>query len=86
MYTEKEAKEKCCPVYEISKLLGLNGIIQFQMKGNDVEKHLVKMRETGGCLASDCMMWRWDDGQRSRGGSDSKGFCGIAGLAGKQRS
>ena len=73
MHTEKAAKQKCCPVYEISKLLGLNGMIQYQMKGVDVQEHLKEMQKTGRCIASDCMMWRWDYRE------PKTGYCGLAG-------
>jgi hypothetical protein len=79
MYTEKIAKEKCCPVYEISKLLGLNGIIQFQMKGIEVKKHLEEMRKTGGCIASDCMMWRWQIHNNESVNGTGMGYCGLSG-------
>jgi hypothetical protein len=67
--TEKEAKEKWCPM------------IKFQIGPDNPSWQNVAYSNRGdyfdntrtGCIASDCMMWRWTDSPHT------KGYCGLGG-------
>lgn len=56
MYTESEAKKLWCPMarmWNIKTSSGLDALIAGYNEGKEDAK----------CTASDCMMWRWMDGE-----------------------
>lgn len=71
--TEDEAREKWCPMVQVTSAQHMNDIEYGDNRGGGDENH--------NCIASDCMCWRW--GQRLEDGefcaSDTYGYCGLAG-------
>ena len=72
--TEKEAKEKWCPMVRITVL-------------PDTRAGMSNRGETkkgsAACIASNCMMWRWERGTpadpEAQKHYNIKGYCGLAG-------
>ena len=72
MVTEEEARTKWCPQTQISVIMGSDGF------------YCNKPRSTGNnnknCIASKCMVWRWDihpDNLRKEA-ITTGGYCGLA--------
>jgi len=68
--TEEEAKKKWCPRYQVTQLF------------NDLESNRGGFGNSPLCLASDCMMWRWEVTNPNYEGPEKyhdKGYCGLAG-------
>lgn len=69
---EEEAKQKWCPYANVYK--GDGGSGSRGLQGNPYGEH--------GCIASECMAWRWDPKCLDEGGfkhANPKGYCGLAG-------
>lgn len=82
MYTEKEAKNKICPTFAMTSLLSTSYLPNITSAVENAAKIMSR------CIASDCMMWRWDTIKCEKGCScrdkqdcikESKGRCGLAG-------
>lgn len=78
--TEQEAKNKWCPMARMASPVSAHN------RTADDEPE-------GRCVASKCMMWRWDDNvalsrdgkmyirsSSERGGTSPGGYCGLAGV------
>jgi hypothetical protein len=68
---EDEAKQKWCPmVRTVNHHIGVRGGL-----------HHDEMRSGDVCIASNCMMWRWDTEEKfgNRVLSEVNGHCGLAG-------
>lgn len=71
--TEEEAKKKLCPCFVVFAC----SLQMVKIANMMPHEHVPKMG-TGGCIAFDCMMWRWDI--RSKPASDADiGHCGLGG-------
>ena len=72
MYTEEEARKLWCPM------------VRLPIYGNEDDKSPASCNKYDDgdigrslyCMASDCMMWRWE-GRGS--GATGKGYCGLGG-------
>ncbi len=76
MYTEEEAKTKWCPMVRMARVVAEDG--------GGVPKVAATSNRGAFCIASDCMMWRWDNGSGYEHADGSKtdperGYCGLAG-------
>ena len=84
MMTEEEARTKWCPFARVivveTKVTG-NRVFEMRTEGVDLNP------DTCRCIASECMMWRWEgrvDGHliaTERGHvtpSEAPGYCGLA--------
>jgi hypothetical protein len=69
MLTEKEAREKWCPMVRYSSGTGDDAANRFGVTSPAVCR----------CIASDCMMWRWDEENIPFGDDNAVGYCGRAG-------
>ena len=56
IYTEEEAKERWCPMVRFH--MGFQGFVYDNKPGNSQAHNYSCF-----CLASDCMMWAWADGE-----------------------
>ena len=66
---EEEAKEKWCPMYRVA--VEEHGSADNRGNTDEVFHHR--------CLASGCMMWRWDTTHSSSGKvASDEGHCGLA--------
>lgn len=76
MHTEKEAREKWCPVVSVN---GCNRDGQSKKYWDEPFYH---------CIASDCMAWRWDGTYVREENGEAKavktGCCGLADARGLQ--
>ena len=74
MYTEEEAKTKWCPFvrYSVENASKWKRAINRWVSVNDMQLN----PEPCHCIASECMVWRWDtdDGYPAK-----EGYCGLAG-------
>ena len=69
LLTEDEAKTKWCPFVRASI---------YEAADNDVSGNRAgPLRESGGCIASACMAWRW--GEPDLLDRPRRGFCGLSG-------
>ena len=71
--TEEEAKKKWCPKYQVSFAACESGSDCQDNRGLFPGYY---------CLASDCMMWRWEVTNPNYEGPEKyhdKGYCGLAG-------
>lgn len=64
--TETEARKKWCPFVRLSDI-GYPAFNREKRHAHDPELN----PENCGCIASECMAWRWVDGYEL-------GFCGLA--------
>ncbi len=81
MMTEEQAREKWCPHARVSAsnepALGNHAANRWENPQG--------LPDGAGCIASDCMAWRWQDSLSIRDGEQpSKSNNGYCGLAGKQ--
>jgi len=63
--TEEEAKERHCPLARIVGLYTAGTYNRWWVSG-DKDGGIF---ENAKCLASECMLWAWDEGE--------KGYCGL---------
>ncbi len=71
MKTEKEAKELWCPHIRRAEIKGYEFF-------NDGNARVVSTNNGTLCIASRCMMWRWDHNKLVTG-DYREGFCGLGG-------
>ena len=64
--TEDEAKKKWCPMVR-------DGIEPMGNTAGDENR----IPDWSLCIASDCMMWRWSEGNGERGIGNEQGCCGL---------
>ena len=67
--TEDEAKTKWCPVVRAAYVAGDAHGIAAVNRNPDKTNNTTSVN----CIASECMMWRWDEQQ-----SSADGHCGLA--------
>lgn len=71
--TEDEAKTKWCPMVQVTAAQHFNDVEYGDNRGNGDEDH--------NCIASNCMMWRWDELFRTQKEKDNGiklyGYCGL---------
>lgn len=78
--TENEAKLKWCPGAQPVIGEGLVVVAKERQASCDLEKDRIGQR----CIASDCMMWQWDEEinreamEEEGPGADFEGHCGLA--------
>lgn len=88
--SEEEARKKWCPESRDKVKGALAGIILAISKDNKGFEELNDLigEDSDKCIASDCMMWRWDtwidkgsvsNPQKNEITSDKWGYCGLAG-------
>lgn len=65
--TEEQAHTKWCPMVRTGLVAGM--AVNHHVSGD--------VHEETRCIASDCMMWRWEYGSKMK--QDSVGWCGLAG-------
>ena len=70
--TEAEAKTRWCPMVRVHVV----GIGNWTNRGLFLDG---KSTMPNRCIASDCMMWRFD-GLRSSIAQQEHGYCGLAGM------
>lgn len=62
---ESEARQKWCPMARVDMYPDGEGLAGLNRNTNNE-----RVRDRALCVASDCMMWRWNEGD---------GYCGLAG-------
>ncbi len=67
---EEQARGKWCSEARVVKTNGAAELVSGNRDSND--------QPMGFCIASDCMMWRWDVSDAQLDGK-AKGHCGLAG-------
>jgi len=73
---EEEAKTKWCPHIQVTAAQSMNDVEYGDNRGNGDENH--------NCIASDCMMWKWDIILNRELAADKinrddyEGYCGLA--------
>lgn len=90
MYTEEEAKNKWCPMARVMQVSNKQAVGKTHNRiwshdGNVEGNGILNLGLPGtSCIASDCGMWRWQDGtgDEHEDGSETdneRGYCGLAG-------
>lgn len=75
MFTEEDAKTKWCPqVRYLAIFRDAMGARECSGAYNRAAEDIIG---TSKCIASDCMMWRFENGSPAY--PATKGFCGLAG-------
>lgn len=74
MYSEQEARNKTCPLYQVA--LGIIRAVSI-VKGSIVYNMDAANGPLTGCEGSSCMMWRYDNDRDDRL-DGSAGWCGLA--------
>lgn len=69
--TEEEAKQKWCPMVRIPYTMDPGAFVHNRDADGYISASLAYK-----CIASDCMMWRWED---EAIGMKKHGYCGLAG-------
>lgn len=75
--TESQARKKWCPMVRAlalheGKVVGVGANAGLKMRSDPDNKY-------ARCIASDCMMWRWQRVDVSTRNEDMPGHCGLAG-------
>lgn len=81
MYTE-EAKKKWCPMVRLIAVTDKNEVINSTSynKAMQVKEERIITPAGSTCIASDCMMWRWEyERVVSMPKRTTSGYCGLAG-------
>ncbi|KKT30205.1 MAG: hypothetical protein UW18_C0021G0004 [Microgenomates group bacterium GW2011_GWF1_44_10] len=86
MFTEQEAKDRWCPHVRFQDTEPDSqpaNSWSIHSSCSDENKYGTERNpKICRCIASECMMWRWENDLKSKGGEGSKGFCGLAGKIG----